>query len=149
MAAVVAMQGEEPGRRRLAAKTSEDGSLKQLVCAAMSFAILAAPLSAGAAPKQKDTVKVGRFTKRAIGTVQSITDGDAGCYYELGDAKGASFTETADFELCDPKFKKRYKGRKVMLSYKIEKVMADDCEGNPECPRHKYEPVVKKVTVIK
>jgi hypothetical protein len=107
------------------------------------------PLAAVAAPKRSETVKVGVFSKRTTGVVKSITDGDQGCYYELEDAKGRSFIETAGFELCDPKLKRLYKGKKVSLSYKVEKVMADDCEGNPECTRHKNEAVVKKIKVIK
>lgn len=123
--------------------------MKLTMHTAAAFLIFAVSISASAAPKQMDIGKVGPFTKRIIGTVKSITDGDAGCYYELKTTKGEVFTEIADFELCDPKMKKRYKGRKVKLTYKVEKVMADDCEGNPECTRHKSEAVVKKVTIIK
>jgi hypothetical protein len=115
----------------------------------MIMCVALTPLAAVAAPKRSEMVKVGAFSKRTTGVVKSITDGDQGCYYELKDAKGRSFTETAGFELCDPKFKRLYKGKKVFLSYKVEKVMADDCEGNPECTRHKNDAVVKKIKVIK
>ena len=112
-------------------------------------AVIASSAAAGAAPWAGRTVKVGPFTKKTVGTVKSITDGDAGCYYELKDAKGATFTETAVFDLCDPKKKRIYRGKKVSLTYKIEKVMADDCEGNPDCKRHKHDAIIKQIKIIK
>lgn len=123
--------------------------MKRLAQIVVAIGVLAAPSIAGAAQKPSTTVRVGALTKRAIGTVKSITAGDVACYYELYDLNGASFTELADFELCEPKKKKLYQGKKVALTYRVEKVVADDCEGNPECPRHKDAAVIKKLRLLK
>ena len=123
--------------------------MKQFARIVVAVSVVAAPATAGATSKQNATMRVGAFTKRTIGTVKSITAGDVACYYQLEDAKGASFTELADFELCEPKERRLYQDKKVSLTYGIEKVIADDCEGDPECARHKDAAVIKNVRLIK
>jgi hypothetical protein len=125
-----------------------DASLKRLAKIVVATSLLAAPATAEAASQLTGTIKVGAFTKRAIGTVKSITAGDVACYYELEDAKGSSFTELADFALCEARDKRLYQGKKVYLTYGVEKVIADDCEGNPACARHKDAAAIKKVRLF-
>ncbi len=125
-----------------------DAPSKRLAPIVVAIVIAAAPATAVTASQQSGAITVGAFTKRATGTVKSITAGDVACYYELEDAKGSSFTELADFELCEAREKRLYRGKKVALTYGVERVIADDCEGDPACARHKDAAVIKKVRLI-
>jgi hypothetical protein len=102
--------------------------------------------AAKAAYAQPGTVRVGGATKRTTGKVVSLTQGDVACYLELEDAKGARFTEMADFELC--RREATLVGRTVSLSYVVASVASPKCQGDPNCRQSERVPLVKAARVI-
>lgn len=90
--------------------------------------------------KGPDTVRVGGEVKRATGKVIALTNGDTACVMELEDARGARFVEQADFAICFQK--PPLAGRRVALDYRLENVMAEECQGNPDCRKTKRIPLV-------
>lgn len=86
------------------------------------------------------TVKVGNATKIAVGTVTSLDNGDIACYVHLRDDSGKVFTEMADFDICFQK--PSLIGKRVTLTYKLEKVMAASCQGNPDCTKTDTVPLI-------
>lgn len=80
----------------------------------------------------QESVKVGAETKRAAGTVVSLTAGDVACYIKLKDDRGAVFEEMADFGLCD---QRALVGKRVALAYTLAKVPSPECQGDPDCKR--------------
>jgi hypothetical protein len=89
-----------------------------------------------------DTVKIGSETKKTIGVVTGLEAGDVACYITLDDDKGVSFQELADFSICE---KTSLVGQRVKLAYRIENVMADECQGNPDCTKSKKVALVISV----
>ena len=88
------------------------------------------------------TVKVGNATKIAVGTVTSL---DNACYVHLRDDAGKSFTEKADFDICFQK--PSLVGKRVTLTYKLEKVMAASCQGDPDCKATETVPLIVTASI--
>ena len=61
----------------------------------LGFAVVSAAAAQTTTPAA--TVKIGSFTKRTVGTVTAVNDGDAACYLSLKDEQGKAFEEVADF----------------------------------------------------
>lgn len=99
---------------------------------------LAAPATA------QDGVKVGNETKRASGTVVSMTAGDTACHLKLKDDRGTAFDEMADFAICE---NKSLVGKRVSLAYALRQVMSPDCQGNPDCKKSRTVALVTAATV--
>lgn len=91
------------------------------------------------------TVKVGNATKIAVGTVTSLDNGDIACYVHLRDDAGKSFTEKADFDICFQK--PSLVGKRVTLTYKLEKVMAASCQGDPDCKATETVPLIVTASI--
>lgn len=86
------------------------------------------------------TVKVGKETKNAFGTVVGMNAGDTACLIEFKDDKGGEFFESADFDFCtEPK---KYVGKRFALTYKLSKVLAESCQGNVDCGKSDIVPLV-------
>lgn len=64
--------------------------------------------------------------------IKSLMPGDRACYIELDDAEEVASDEMASFELCE---RQDLIGKRVHLRRKPTPVMADSCEGNPECTK--------------
>jgi len=96
------------------------------------LSILLVLFSAAVAHAQ-DTVSVGGTTKRAFGVPIRFENGDTACMITLKDDRGAIFTEAADFELCARE--NSLKGKRVALTYRMSRVQAASCQGNPDCKR--------------
>ena len=109
-----------------------------VMAAAIAFPLLAA------APGV-DTVKVGKETKKTIGVVMEAVSGDVACYLKLKDDRGVVFDELADFAICE---KPKLAGKRVMLKYSLEKVLADECQGDPDCKKSKTVALVTAVQVL-
>ena len=92
----------------------------------------------------QDSVKVGNETKRASGTVVSLSAGDTACHLKLKDDRGTGFDEMADFEICE---KKNLVGKRVALTYALRQVMSPDCQGNPDCKKSRTVALVTAATV--
>jgi len=136
----------QPSNRKQAAMSFPLPSLLPLraaraACSAVLFAI-ALPAIA----QNTDTVKVGNQTKRAGGTVTDLQAGDVACYLTLKDERGATFEEMADFSICEQK--PSLKGKRVALSYQLQKVMADECQGNMDCKKTRTVALVTGAKVI-
>ena len=86
------------------------------------------------------TVKVGKETKNAFGTVVDMNAGDIACYIDFKDDKGAEFSESGDFEFCENP--KKYVGKRFALTYKLSKVQAASCQGDPDCKKSDIVPLV-------
>lgn len=63
-------------------------------------------------------------------TLVSMTAGDAACYLTVRPDGGAEHTEVADFRMCE---RSDLVGQKVVLTVTPSQILADSCEGNPEC----------------
>ncbi len=68
---------------------------------------------------------------RVVGEVKSVENGDRICYLGLNDSEGNSFDAMAVFEVCLNE--NVLKGRKIFLTYDLVSIMAESCQGNPEC----------------
>lgn len=57
------------------------------------------------------------------------------CYLTLRDELGKEFMELDDFEIClqQPSII----GKRVNLKYRMANVLADECQGNPDCKKSK------------
>jgi hypothetical protein len=81
----------------------------------------------------QDTQTVGRETKRTVGTVVRLENGDAACYISFKDDKGAEFDEVADFDVCDQK--PSIQGKRVRVVYTQSKMMSPECQGDMKCKK--------------
>lgn len=111
---------------------------------ALGFAVVSAAAAQTTTPAA--TVKIGSFTKRTVGTVTAVNDGDAACYLSLKDEQGKAFEEVADFSICEKP--KAYTGKRVSLNYTLSTVMADACQGDPSCKKTKTVALVNSLTVL-
>ncbi|QJR09415.1 hypothetical protein DSM104443_00459 [Usitatibacter rugosus] len=81
--------------------------------------------------------------KRGSGTLLKTENGDVACYLHLRDAGGTEFMELGDFDLC---FQKPSPiGRLVRLEYGVDNVLADECQGNPDCGKSERVALVTRV----
>ena len=92
------------------------------------------------------TVKIGNETKKTIAMLTELQSGDVACYLTLKDNKGKEFTELAAFEICEMT---QLVGKTVRLSYRIESVIADSCQGDPECKDTRKVALVSAVKALK
>ncbi len=106
--------------------------------------LLASPLAAQA--QEVPTVKIGQATKKTVGTVTATNSGDVACYLTLKDDRGVVFEEMADFEICDQK--PPLKGKRVTLAYSLQKVMSDECQGDPACKKTRTVALVSAARII-
>jgi hypothetical protein len=107
----------------------------------IGFAVLLC-LTVGGIEAAEPTVRIGNQTKNTTGVVRNVESGDVACYLTLADARGREFTELAEFEICEMP---SLIGKQVTLTYKLEKVIADECQGDPECTKTKTVPLVTAV----
>lgn len=105
----------------------------------LAFALLlCGPLQAA------EMITVGGQQKLAQGVLRAAETGDVACYLNLEDRSGAPFTEMANFEVCEtaPKLI----GQEVKLDYAQGTVLADSCQGNPDCQKSQPAILVSKLT---
>ena len=67
------------------------------------------------------------------------------CYLTLTDDKGAEFQEMGDFSLCE---KPSLVGKRLRLTYELGHVMAEECQGDPDCTKTRTVPLVMSVKVL-
>ncbi|MEO8380171.1 MAG: hypothetical protein ABI779_10950 [Acidobacteriota bacterium] len=110
-------------------------------------AVLAAAIVLTLTPmlQADDTIRIGREIKTTVGTVTSLDVGDVACYITFNDDRGIEFQELAEFEICDMD---GLIGKRVALTYGTGEVMADECEGDPECTETRNVALVREVQVI-
>lgn len=117
---------------------------RRLAHLALLALLMGCPLAAGA--QEVPTVKIGQVTKKTVGTVTATNSGDIACYLTLKDDRGAVFEEMADFEICDQK--PPLKGKRVTLTYSLQKVMSDECQGDPDCKKTRTVALVTAARII-
>jgi len=83
--------------------------------------------------------------KITIGTVTGLESGDVACYIDLVDEQGKEFYEMGDFNFCEIQ---NLIGKKVKLSYEKAEVLADSCEGNPDCEETKTEWLISNMETL-
>jgi hypothetical protein len=105
---------------------------------------LAAPAYSVSAA-ERALIKVGEFSKPAFGTLRNATAGDLACYLEMKDDRGVVFEEMADFDLCEIKNMRRFRGKRLALTYEIASVLAAECDGNMDCGKRDRVALIKKV----
>ncbi|MEO8102810.1 MAG: hypothetical protein ABI790_09800 [Betaproteobacteria bacterium] len=120
-------------------------SSKVVYCAMMVMLgiLTAIPLLCDA--QHNVTVKVGNEVKDAIGLVKHLENGDVACYITLENGQGREFMELARFDICFQK--PSILGKRVTLKYKLEPVMADECQGNPDCKKSKKIAMVTEARI--
>ena len=102
-------------------------------CVSIACFLAAVGLGAGPAAAQgDDTVTIGGKVKKTRGTLLEATAGDIACYLKLRDDRGAAFDEMAGFDICE---QRALIGKRVVLTYKIANVMAQECGGDPDCKK--------------
>jgi hypothetical protein len=94
---------------------------------------------------QPATIVVGKETKRTTGTLTALEAGDVACYLTLRDDKGSTFRELADFAVCE---RTTLIGKRLRLVYELQKVMADECGGNPDCKKSRTVALVISASVM-
>ncbi|HEX3530093.1 MAG TPA: hypothetical protein VH988_23785 [Thermoanaerobaculia bacterium] len=117
--------------------------MKRSACALL--AALAASLLPAAAAPSPDTVKVGKEIKKTVATVTGLQAGDVACYLTLKDDQGVEFSELGDFPICE---KRSLLGKRVKLTYMLGNVMADECQGNPDCTKTRRVALVTGAKVL-
>jgi hypothetical protein len=85
-------------------------------------------------------VKVGPHTKPAVARIVSSEMGDRGCYMSIVDDSGVTTQEIADFDLCAPN--PPPKGRRLALTWRIERVLAASCQGDVDCKKRDIVPMI-------
>lgn len=98
---------------------------------ATAFGGIGAGFAQVATAHPADSVKVGGETKTTLARVKELQSGDAACYMVMTDRDGREFTEAADFDICSQE--PSLIGRDVRLAYKLARVLAASCGGNPDC----------------
>ena len=109
-----------------------------LGCAATTFSVSAGEIA---------RIKIGDFSKRAYGTLRSASAGDTACYLYMKDDRGAAFDEMADFDFCEPKNVRRFKGKRLALTYEIASVLSAECDGNMDCGKSDRVALIKKLRI--
>ena len=103
----------------------------------------AAPPAASPMPA---TVMVGGQSKRTSGTLASLENGDIACYLHFTDERGKAFREMGDFDLCVRE--KQLVGRRLALTWRVESVQSEACQGAPDCRKSKQLPLVVGVKIL-
>ncbi|MBR33207.1 MAG: hypothetical protein CMN77_18050 [Spirochaetaceae bacterium] len=83
--------------------------------------------------------------KKEYPTVTSLDAGDSGCYVTLAYPGGKVETWYAYFDICDAPIL----NKKITFTHEKGNVLADSCQGDPECPDTKEVELINKVTVVK
>jgi hypothetical protein len=91
---------------------------RQALAAVLAAAFFCAPASAQHQPP--------------VATIVAMETGDVACYLTLQDDAGRKSNELADFKICD---QTALFDTRVSLTYRQGNVMADECQGNPDCKK--------------
>ncbi len=81
----------------------------------------------------------------AVATVRSVTPGDRSCYAELVDERDRTATAMAVFDLCE---QDAILNTRVRLTYEPVRVMAESCQGDPECRDSETRMLISRVEPV-
>ena len=121
--------------------------MRQITKLALQASFLAA-LFASSCPAfaQADRIKIGNELKKTSGIVTELVNADTACNMMLKDEKGTEFMESADFDICFQK--PSLIGKRVSLKYRMANVMAESCQGNPDCKKSDRIALVVEAKII-
>lgn len=114
-----------------------------LLAAALSMS--GASFAQNVAPVPHGMVRVGGELKRSIAVVTEMHNGDRACYVTMKDPAGKEFTELASFDICGM----HIIGKRVTLTYKMEDVIAESCQGNPRCMKKDRVPLIVEAKLMR
>lgn len=83
--------------------------------------------------------------KTEVALLKSIEAGDVACYVTLVDAKGQETTQMADFAICEMN---QLVGRRVQIRRIKANVMAESCQGNPDCKETESVNLISRVKAL-
>ncbi len=112
----------------------------------LALAVAIVLLASTVHPGEGTTVKVGNETKPAVATITALQAGDVACYLTLRDEAGKTSEEMAEFEVCETQAELR--GRRARLTWTIGNVLADECQGSPDCGKTKRVALVASAKPI-
>ena len=92
-----------------------------------------------------DTISNGSEIKKTTGTLIEMQAGDVACYLTFKDDQNLEFREMAGFEICE---QENLIGKSLALQYEAVEILADICQGNPDCKHSKLELLVTDAQVI-
>jgi hypothetical protein len=118
-----------------------------LALAVLAFGLPAPSTSAATIPSvDNGWVRVGNQDKRSTGLVKDLQNGDVSCVMVMTDQSGSEFIEAADFDICfqEPSLI----GKQVRLTYRMENVIAESCQGDPECSDTEEVALVVAASII-
>ncbi len=93
----------------------------------------------GETPDMSSEIVVNGAQKKTSGTLQYLQQGDVACYAGFTDGADQEFSEMADFAVCD---EAGLIGEKVFLQYQMGNVLAASCQGDYDCGRSDWVPLV-------
>ena len=118
--------------------TAYTGQVRPFIVMAALVVIPLGAASQGSAPPG-----AGGEVRNIAGTLLSMENGDSACYLTFQDGQGKKYRELGDFSLCTKS--RPLIGKQVTLSYKLQNVMADECQGNIACKKTKSVALVTAV----
>lgn len=109
----------------------------------LATAALGCLLATGAVRGQ--TLDIEGETKHTVGVLREAVSGDASCYLQLESDSGEIFHESAAFELCEDA---SLIGQRLKLSYSVENVLAESCQGDVDCGKSDRVVLVTSARVL-
>ena len=106
-----------------------------------SLVSLGASADESTAPSQRKT----GAKKPEVALVKGMEAGDVACYVTLVDAKGKETTQMADFSICEMN---ALIGKRVQIMRTKTNVMAESCQGNPDCTDTETVNLISRVKVL-
>ncbi len=78
-------------------------------------------------------------------TVIALTMGDRACYVKFKDNNGGTHEAMANFEICE---QENVLHKKVIFSYSETRVMAAECQGDPECTKSDTVKLISSIRMV-
>lgn len=98
-----------------------------------------------AATAQADTVRIAGTDKHTSGRITELQAGDVACYLSFAPGDGETITEMAEFEVCE---RTDLIGQEARFEYQLGNVIADECQGNPDCGKSQQVALIHRVTPL-
>lgn len=105
--------------------------------------LLACAVGAGVA--QAETLRINDELKQTVGVLREAVSGDISCHLRLESDSGETFHESAVFELCEDA---SLIGQRLKLSYSVENVLAESCQGDVDCGKSDRVVLVTSARVL-
>lgn len=97
-----------------------------------------------AATTHADTVRIAGSDKHTSGRIADLQAGDVACYLSFEPGDGQTYTEMAEFEICE---RTDLIGQEAHFEYELGNVLADECQGDPDCGKSQQVALIHRVTL--